>query len=135
MKRYLTALIITISVSNLITGKSSLPLNQQEEITMITAPELHDMLQDKDFTLVNVHIPYAGEIPGTDLFIPFARVRRNLEKLPAKDAKIVLYCMSDPMSTRVAKKLAKRGYTNLYNLEGGMKGWEKAGYELDRKNR
>ena len=130
MNYQIKSIIITVFVSFLITGKTSHMPKLQEEITMISAHELNEMLADKDFTLVNVHIPYAGEIPGTDLFIPFHSVRKNLDKLPDKNAKIVLYCMSDPMSTMVAKKLAKRGFSNLYNLEGGMKGWKKAGYEL-----
>lgn len=40
----------------------------------ITAPELKAMLEDKDFLLVNVHIPYEGEIPGTDLFVPYNEI-------------------------------------------------------------
>jgi rhodanese-related sulfurtransferase len=31
------------------------------------------------------------------------------------------------MSTIAAKELVKKGYTNLYNLVGGMVAWESAG--------
>jgi rhodanese-related sulfurtransferase len=50
-----------------------------------------------------------------------------------KNAKIVLYCRSGRMSTIVAKELVKAGYTNVWNLDGGMIAWEKAGFELIRK--
>ena len=60
--------------------------------TNITVPELESMLEEKDFTFVNVHIPFEGDIPNTDLFIQFDQIDQNLDLLPAdKDAKIFGY--------------------------------------------
>lgn len=99
--------------------------------TDITADELHTMLGHKDFTFVNVHIPYAGDIAQTDVSIPYNEIANQLAKLPAdKNAKIVLYCRSDRMSVEAAQVLVKLGYTNVYQLTGGMVAWEKAGYPL-----
>ncbi len=99
--------------------------------TNVTAPELKQMLEAKDFFFVNVHIPYQGEVAGTDAFIPFDKVEQQLDRLPArKDAKIVLYCKSDRMSTIAAETLVGLGYTNIWNLQGGMVGWGKQGYPL-----
>jgi phage shock protein E len=100
--------------------------------TNVSVEELQEMLESKDFTFVNVHIPFEGDLPDTDLSIPYNEVEQNLDRLPAeKDAKIILYCRSGRMSSIAAETLAKLGYTNVQNLEGGMIAWEKAGFPLE----
>jgi rhodanese-related sulfurtransferase len=105
--------------------------------TDITPAQLAEMLDAsrKDFIFINTHIPYEGEIAQTGAFIPFEENGpQRVNEYPAdKTTKIVLYCRSGRMSTIVAKELVKAGYTNVWNLDGGMIAWEKAGFELIRK--
>ena len=95
--------------------------------------ELNSMLKNKDFVLINVHIPFAGNIAKTDLSISYDQIEQNLSQLPAdKDAKILLYCRSGHMSQIAAEKLVSLGYTNIWNLKGGMIDWEQAGFDLEK---
>jgi len=97
----------------------------------ITPAELQTMLQSKDFPLINVHIPFEGEIEGTDQHIPYDQVMQRLGDLPSdKGAKIVLYCRSGNMSTQAAGELVQAGYTNIWELGGGMVAWSSAGLPL-----
>jgi phage shock protein E len=97
----------------------------------LTPAQLSSMLTRKDFFLVNTHVPYQGDIAATDASIPFDRTRAEIRRFPAdRSARIVLYCRSGRMSDIAARELVKMGYTNVFNLDGGMNGWETAGFPL-----
>lgn len=83
--------------------------------------------------LINVHIPYEGELEGTDAFVPFDRVVGD-PALPAdKASEVLLYCKSGRMSETAGEALKQAGYTNVAHLEGGMQAWEAAGKGLLHK--
>jgi phage shock protein E len=100
----------------------------------VSPAELNTMLKNKDFVFINVHVPFAGNIADTDLSIPYDQISapENLAQLPVdKNAKIILYCRSGRMSEIAAKELVSLGYNNIWNLEGGMVGWEQAGFKIE----
>lgn len=103
--------------------------------TSVNADELNVMLKNKDFVFINVHIPFAGNIAGTDLSIAYDQITDpvNLAQLPVdKKAKIVLYCRSGRMSAIAAETLISQGYTNIWDLAGGMVDWEAAGFDVEK---
>lgn len=97
----------------------------------ISVDQFVEMMNHKDFVLINVHIPYEGEIPKTDLSIPFNAIERHKSELPDdRNAKIVVYCMTGRMGYIAAEKLVQMGYTRVIHFQGGMRAWEKAGRPL-----
>ena len=107
------------------------PVVELGTFTNISAGRLAGMLKDKDFLLINVHVPYEGELRQTDLFIPFDEISENRDLLPTdKEATIVVYCRSGSMSAAAVQDLQDLGYINVYNLTAGMREWQAAGYDL-----
>ena len=101
----------------------------------ISPDKLNAMLKNKDFVFINVHIPFEGNIAGTDLSIPYDQISEPtyLAQIPVdKNAKILLYCRSGRMSAMAAEELVSLGYTNIWNLDGGMVAWEQAGNEIEK---
>ena len=131
----LMLLIVSCAPASPATG---VPPATQEKVNAdgyvnITVDELVEMLKNKDFSLVNVHVPYDGELPETDLFISYEEMEENLTELPEKDEIIVLYCRSESMSKIAAKTLVSLGYTRVMMVDGGMRAWESSGREILRR--
>lgn len=51
-------------------------------------------------------------------------------RLPRKDVPIVIYDAGEGLVFGAADRLAALGYTNVRALEGGLQGWQAAGFEL-----
>lgn len=75
------------------------------------------------------HIPTAKSLPYTPNFVE--QFEKNIGA--SKDAKIVMYCMSDgcQLSDLAAEALEQAGYTNVFHYEDGLAGWQDAGYEFE----
>jgi rhodanese-related sulfurtransferase len=59
------------------------------------------------------------------------KLKETIAKLPKdKNAKIVVYCSLGIRSEVVADKLIKEGYTNVYNLYGGIFEWKNADFQV-----
>lgn len=106
--------------------------SSEQGYTDISVFELQTMMENEEFLFVNTHIPFEGNILGTDLAMPYDEIDQYVSLLPAdKDAKIVLYCRSGNMSTIAAKELVKLGYTNVFELDGGFNAWERADLPME----
>ena len=77
--------------------------------------------------VINVHTPYAGDIDGTDAFIPYDQIAGDSRLPEDKDAEVALYCRSGSMSKTAAEALNRAGFTNVVDREGGLESWQAAG--------
>ncbi|MDW8063548.1 MAG: rhodanese-like domain-containing protein [Candidatus Caldarchaeum sp.] len=72
----------------------------------------------------------AGYIPGA-VHIRLTELTDNLDKLPKdKNALIVAYCKVGIRCAMAITALRILGYTNIWNLRGGMDAWVAAGYPV-----
>ena len=68
-----------------------------------------------------------GHIPGA-VYIGKGVIERDIEqKVPDKNATLVLYCGGGFRSALAADNLKKMGYQNPVSMDGGWRGWTEAG--------
>ena len=97
----------------------------------LSPAEVADLIATSNPIVINVHTPYAGDIPGTDTSIPFDHVKDIDTYLHGdKCADVVLVCWSGGMSQSAGDELIKLGYLRVRDLNGGMQAWQAAGYPL-----
>lgn len=91
----------------------------------VTVKELKEMRDRKeDFQLLDIREEYEFDIAnlGGEL-IPMGDVADNLDKI-SRDKKVVVHCRSGKRSASVIQMLEQQyGFTNLYNLKGGIMAW------------
>jgi adenylyltransferase/sulfurtransferase len=88
----------------------------------ITSAELKQLINDKkDFQLIDVREEYEfDEANINGELIPMGEIMDNLEKI-SKDKQVVIHCRSGKRSAGVINALeSQHGFTNLYNLTGGI---------------
>ena len=95
-----------------------------QEITVEGLLALHD--SGEEYQLIDVREDYEyqeSNIGG--ILIPLYTVVDNADKI-RKDVKVVVHCRSGVRSQTAIKALeANLGYTNLYNLKGGILEWHR----------
>lgn len=97
----------------------------------ITPAELYDLLDDDTVFILQYNAANTGNIPRTDLFLQYGTLSANMNKIPSdKTARIVVYCAVGAMSADGAAYLVKQGYTQVYNLSGGLGAWRDQGYPV-----
>lgn len=98
----------------------------QSSMKEITAEEFIEWKENKeDFQLIDVRekSEYAVSDMGGEL-IPLKEIENNLGKI-SRDKKVVIHCRSGKRSAEAIRILeTKYGFTNLYNLAGGIIAYE-----------
>ncbi len=100
----------------------------------VKADALNSMLVETPPFLVDLReaseIADTGYITGA-INLPIQDLLKNLDKLPALDQKIVVYCASGHRGGLAVAALRMLGYTDVVNLAGGTNGWIKAGFAVE----
>ncbi|MRX47544.1 rhodanese-like domain-containing protein [Pedobacter puniceum] len=91
------------------------------EITVAELKKWKD--EGKEFQLIDVREPFEYEMSNIEgENIPLASVLLEADKI-SKDIPVVMQCRSGARSAAALNQLQNLGYTNLYNLKGGILAW------------
>lgn len=99
------------------------------------AADVNTMLAEKNPFLLDVReaaeLEKDGFIKGA-VNIPVRDLLKNLDKLPAQDQSIVIYCKSGHRGALALAALQMLGYKDVVNLGGGLGAWVKASLPVEK---
>lgn len=101
----------------------------------ISVAELKARLEAREpLILLDVRSPEEytqdGHVAGSTL-IPLPELAQRMGELDSQRP-VVCICRSGNRSRTACEQLARAGFTNLANVEGGMRAWAAAGYAVER---
>jgi rhodanese-related sulfurtransferase len=123
------ALLLVVAVA--CSGGSGGEERSATAVDRVGPDEFASRMDDPQAMVINVHVPYEGELSGTDLFIPFDAIASSSELPEDVDRPLLVYCRTGNMSADATADLVESGYTHVTDLEGGMVAWEAAGRTIE----
>ena len=109
----LAVIILFVIINAFRLKKAVTNLSQEEFIKGYRKAQLIDLREPKDFDAG--HILGARNIPSTQFRTRYKEIRPDLP--------VYLYCQNTGRSARAALQLKKKGYNQIYQLQGGFKNW------------
>ena len=123
-------LIVEVAASS----EAGAPPGRSPEIKNLSAEQAWQLMQQKD-DLVVVDVRTARErrisAIGNSVHIEMSDFQREIAALDPEQP-VLLYCAVGGRSSVAAKWLRANGYSNIYNLAGGIVQWQRQGYETIR---
>lgn len=141
-KQNLTYLVLFFVILGVVLIFVSKPETSPPGFETVSVDEAREMLEKDDFFLLDVrtpvefnesHIEGAVLIPlengyGSNLG-PDQLLEARINEVP-KGEKILVYCRTGRRSAVASQMLADAGYTDVYNMGGGINEWIAAGYPV-----
>jgi phage shock protein E len=107
----------------------------EKKYKTVRVAEFDKLRADKKAVVLDVRTPEeysAGHIAGsTNIDFNADDFDKKISKLD-KDKTYLVHCAAGGRSARACSKLDKLKFEHLYNLEGGMGAWEKAGKPIEK---
>jgi sulfur-carrier protein adenylyltransferase/sulfurtransferase len=103
-------------------------VREDRSVPAISVQELKRKMDAREaFELIDVREPFEFEIARIDgaTLIPLGEIAEHADELK-REQPIVVHCHSGMRSAQAVRLLQQRGFTNVYNLEGGIDAWSDA---------
>lgn len=112
-------------------GGSPAQTSQNLEVQEVSIDQAYQLYQEK-VAFLDVRTPQEwndAHVPGSTL-LPLEELANRVDELP-QDLELVVYCRSGNRSGEAARILLEAGFTDVYSMQGGLKDWIAADYEVD----
>lgn len=128
MKKYMIGILIGLNLVILVAIIRGWSLNvetEEESLQLVDTLTLSAMIKSQeDMVIVDLREPDlygSARVPGS-INIPFEQIENRYPELP-KNKIIVFVCHTGRMGTESGNLLLSNGYSQVYNLEGGIAKW------------
>lgn len=120
----------------MVTSCGTATTTTEQVYVRITSAELAEMLKKSDgLQLIDVRTPEElsfGRIKGARHMDFYASdFTTQLETLD-KSLPVAVYCAVGGRSAKAVEKLKELGFMKVYDLTGGMRGWQAEGYPVEK---
>ncbi len=127
LRRNATALILAAVIA---VGGLSACSGGSDAVTSVTPSDAVAVLAEPGVAVLDVRTPAefaTGHLEGAvNVDIEGGAFEQQVADLP-KDATYVVYCRSGNRSGVATKQLADLGFTDVYDVQGGIVAWQSAG--------
>ena len=110
--------LVTVGAAALVATATATPVSAAAPSTLLPPASFAKAVKTPGTVTIDVHVPDAGSIRGTDLSIPFDRIGDSKARLPARSTRLAVYCRSGTMSAIAVLTLRKLGFTRLRRAAG-----------------
>ncbi len=103
------------------------------DTSRVTPAQAVIMVNRQDAVLIDIRSEAdyrKGHLPNA-ISIPADRIPEDRKLEALRSRHLILYCDSGLRSATACKKLRAAGFPHVYNLEGGIAAWQKAGLPLE----
>jgi rhodanese-related sulfurtransferase len=106
----------------------------KSRVREISIDEANGKLRDGSARFIDVREESewnAGHVRGAE-YLGRGILERDIEqRIPEKDAELILYCGGGFRSALSADNLQKMGYTNVASMAGGWREWKARGFDTE----
>lgn len=129
-----TLLIVLLAMSGALIFKRLGITDRLRGINNVDVHEAKELINTRDAVVLDVREAdefVAARIPSAR-HIPLREIGGRINELkPYKDKPIVVSCRSGSRSAHAVRMLHKQGFTEVYNLKGGLVAWVRANLALE----
>ncbi len=132
MKEIFPAIMATILLAAIVSGCLSSTMSQEKaKYVDVSVQQAKEMIDRGEVFILDVRTQEEyneSHINGSTL-IPVQELDTRFKELP-RDKKILVYCRTGSRSATASEILVNNGFTQVYNMQGGITEWKNAGYEV-----